>query len=417
MKPSVDVVVIGAGPSGSVAAAYLASRGYSVEIVERTHFPRFSIGESLLPQSMPLLEEAGLLDCVLDAQFQFKDGAVFRRGDEEQSLDFRDKSAMGWDTTFQVKRERFDQILVNGAASKGARVTFGEEVTRFAPDDTGVILGIRNASGEEREIHARFALDASGFGRVLARLLSLDRPSDFPVRNAVFCHVRDNIGDPTFDRNKILISIHPTNAAIWYWLIPFADGTSSIGAVGPEADLASAGADAHAQLFNLVAQSGRMQELLADAEMIRPAAQIGGYARTVDRLTGRGFALLGNAAEFLDPVFSSGVTIALKSAILAGRALDRQFKGETVDWQSDFEGPLMVGVNAFRSYVESWYDTSLQDIIFAQPRRATGVKRQIISVLAGYAWDESNPFVREPKRHLESVRQLCGTDLAEAEIM
>src|SRR5262245_46902546 len=96
MSSAVDVLVIGAGPSGTVAAAYLASRGYSVEVVERVHFPRFSIGESLLPQSMGFLEAAGLLDCVLAAKFQFKNGAVFRRGAEEQSFDFRDKLAPGW---------------------------------------------------------------------------------------------------------------------------------------------------------------------------------------------------------------------------------------------------------------------------------------------------------------------------------
>ncbi len=406
MKINTDVVVIGAGPSGSVAAAYLAARGYRVEVVERVHFPRFSIGESLLPQSMTLLEEAGLLDQVISGNFQYKDGAVFRRGDEEQSLDFHDKSAIGWDTTFQVKRELFDQILARGAADKGANVTFGEEVTHFSPGEDGVSVRTRNEDGSEREITARFALDGSGFGRVLARLLSLDAPSDFPLRKAVFSHAKDNIEDPSFDRNKILITVHPTNPSIWYWLIPFSEGISSFGAVGPEAELTAAGADAQTQLDTLVSQADRMRDLLARAEQIRPAGTIAGYARKVDRLTGPGFALLGNAAEFLDPVFSSGVTIALKSAILAGRALDRKFKGETVDWVADFETPLQIGVSAFRSYVEGWYDGSLQQVIFAQPKRTTEVKRMIISVLAGYAWDTSNPFVRDPKRYLTSVLQL-----------
>ncbi len=161
-----------------------------------------------------------------------------------------------------------------------------------------------------------------------------------------------------------------------------AGGISSIGAVGPGADLAAAGADAQSQLFNLIAQASRMNTLLENAEQIRPAGTLVGYACNVDRLTGPGFALLGNAAEFLDPVFSSGVTIALKSAILAGRALDRRLQGETVDWMADFETPLKVGVNAFRAYVEGWYDGSLQEIIFAQPKRDTDVKRKIISVLA-----------------------------------
>ena len=300
MKVNTDVVVIGAGPSGSVAASYLAARGYSVEVIERVHFPRFSIGESLLPQSMTLLDEAGLLDRVIGGNFQYKDGAVFRRGSEEQSLDFHDKSAIGWDTTFQVKREVFDQILARGAAEKGANVTFGEEVTHFTPGEDGVSVRTRNEDGSEREIAAKFALDGSGFGRVLARLLSLDAPSDFPVRKAVYSHVKDNIEDPSFDRNKILITVHPTNSSIWYWLIPFSEGICSIGAVGPESDLSAAGTDNQTQLDNLISQAGRMRGLLARAEQIRPAGMIAGFARKVDKLTGPGFALLGNAAEFLD---------------------------------------------------------------------------------------------------------------------
>lgn len=410
MTTTTDVIVIGAGPSGSAAGAYLASRGYRVHILERVHFPRFSIGESLLPQSMSFLEEAGLLDCVLAANFQFKDGAVFRRGAEEVSLDFREKIGAGWGTTFQVKRDVFDDVLVRGAVAKGAQLSFGEEVTAFSSRNNTVCLGVRNEAGIEREMTARFVLDGSGFGRVLARLLSLDHPSDFPVRKAVFCHVRDNIDDPTFDRNKILISVHPSNPAIWYWLIPLADGLSSIGAVGPEKDLLDAGPDPQSQLFGLVSQADRMHAVLRSAEQIRPAATIAGYARKVEHLFGEGFALLGNAAEFLDPVFSSGVTIALKSSILAARVLDRQLRGESADWMEEFERPLMIGIDAFRAYVEAWYDASLQELIFRQPKASTDIKRKIISVLAGYAWDLDNPFVHSPKRYLTAVAELTGAN-------
>lgn len=406
MNTDTDVIIIGAGPSGSAAAAYLATRGHRVRVLERSHFPRFSIGESLLPQCMAFLEQAGLLEEVLSARFQFKDGAVFRRGDEEVSLDFRDKSNDGWSTTFQVRRDIFDQVLAQGAASKGAAVTFGQEVVSFAVDDGLVRLRIRSESGKERDMTARFALDGSGYGRVLARLLVLDRPSDFPMRKAVFCHVKDNIADPTFDRNKILISVHPSNASIWYWLIPLADGLSSIGAVGPGCDLSEAGPDPQSQLFGLISHADRMHALLTRAEQVRPAEAIAGYARKVDRLFGDGFALLGNAAEFLDPVFSSGVTIGLKSAVLAATALDRQLNGQPVDWMEEFERPLMIGINAFRAYVEGWYDESFQGIIFRQPKATTDIKRKIISVLAGYAWDLDNPFVRAPRRYLAAVREL-----------
>src|SRR5690349_601887 len=143
MLKQTDVVVVGAGPSGAVAAALLVSRGYRVEVFERGHFPRFSIGESLLPQSMTFLEQAGLLDRVSAAGFQFKDGAVFRRRDEEQSLDFGEKSAEGWSTTFEVRRDLFDQVLIEGAIKKGAIVSFGTEVTDFEPGRPYVRLRTR----------------------------------------------------------------------------------------------------------------------------------------------------------------------------------------------------------------------------------------------------------------------------------
>jgi flavin-dependent dehydrogenase len=151
-----------------------------------------------------------------------------------------------------------------------------------------------------------------------------------------------------------------------------------------------------------------MNDLLANADVVRPAGAIAGYASNVKRLSGPGFALLGNAAEFLDPVFSSGVTIALKSAILAGRILDRKFRGQHVDWTEEFEQPLRIGIETFRAFVEGWYDGSLQELIFSQPKRENVVRRKIVSVLAGYAWDTDNPFVRHPKRYLNAVSDLVA---------
>jgi flavin-dependent dehydrogenase len=403
-----DVVIIGAGPAGSVAASLLVQRGWKVEVVERQHFPRFSIGESLLPQSMMFLEEAGLLADVEAEGFQFKDGAAFDNGVKKTSIYFPDKSAPGPATTFQVRRDKFDAILAKGAAKKGATVTFGEEVIAFVSDADGAVVTARNEAGEVRRIEARFALDASGFGRVLSRMLDLETPSDFPTRRAVFCHVKDNITEPSFDRNKILVSVHPTNPEIWYWLIPLADGLSSLGAVGPEAALAAAGADDHERLWNLAREAEFMAHVLAESEQIRPTATIIGYACSVKSLVGPSYALLGNAAEFLDPVFSSGVTIAMKSASLASDLIDRQFRGEPADWQREFTEELYVGIETFRACVEAWYNGVLQQIIFNRPESMTDVTKMLTSVLAGYAWDRQNSIVKEPKRFLRLVAELCA---------
>jgi flavin-dependent dehydrogenase len=124
-------------------------------------------------------------------------------------------------------------------------------------------------------------------------------------------------------------------------------------------------------------------------------------------MAGPGFALLGNAAEFLDPVFSSGVTIAMRSASMAAATLHRQFSGESVDWKHDFEEPLRKGVDCFRAYVEAWYDGRFQKVVFHQGQTPE-IRRMISSVLAGYAWDESNPFVAQPQRRLNSIVAWVG---------
>lgn len=407
-KLNPDVVIIGAGPAGSVAAAMLVDAGFSVEVLERVHFPRFSIGESLLPQAMEWIAEADLLRDVVEAGFQHKNGAIFRCGDKEECFDFRTKSANGWGTTFQVRRDKFDDLLVRGAVRKGAKVSFGQTVVAMQPDPIMPRLTVRDEAGAERDITARFVLDASGFGRVLARLLDLETPTSFPNRMSIFTHVEDNIPVRAYDRNKILITVNPLNSEIWYWLIPLADGLCSMGVVGKPEHLLPYGSTREEQLSALVAESGLMSELLVNAKRVRDVGEISGYACRVSSLTGDGYALLGNAGEFLDPVFSSGVTIALKSASLATHTLIKQLNGEAPDWDAEFSRPLCRGVDVFRAYVGGWYDGSLQKIIFSGRTDANQVKGMITSVLAGYAWDEMNPFVREPSKYLAMVKSLCG---------
>lgn len=401
-----DVAVIGAGPAGAVSAALLAEKGWTVRVFERQHFPRFSIGESMLCQTMQLLEDVGLYDDIKQAGFQYKDGAAFAWGDRYTDIYFPNKSAPGQDTTFQVRREKFDEVLIGAAARRGAKVSFGDSVTAFESDAAGARLTVQSESGDVADVQARFCLDGSGFGRILPRLLNLELASSFDKRRSVFRHVHDHADNASFDRNKILVTINPDEPQIWYWMIPLADGLTSVGVVGPDADIASAGANAEERLDALLPRAELMSRILSKSTIARPAGEIIGFSANVKSLFGPSYALLGNAAEFLDPVFSSGVTIALKSAVLAAGLVDRQLKGEAVDWQKDFADDLKVGVEAFRACVAAWYDGSLQRIIFDRPRADTKVTAYITSILAGYAWDQSNPIVREPARFLRLVDEL-----------
>ena len=401
-----EILIMGAGPAGSVAAGLLRQQGRQVLLIEKEQFPRFSIGESLLPQSMTYIEEAGYLQDVVEAGFQYKNGAAFQRGDKYTTFDFRDKFSGGWGTTYQVQRATFDDVLAKAAAKAGAEVRYQHKVETVDICGEHPLVQVRSPEGELYQISAKFLLDASGFGRILPRLLDLETPSNFPVRGAYFTHIQDNIPAGSFDRSKILVSVHPEHVDVWFWTIPFSNGRCSQGVVARTEFLNRYQGTEQERLQAIIAEVPSLSNLLRQAVWDTPARQLTGYAANVTSLVGRNFALLGNAGEFLDPVFSSGVTIAVKSASLAAAAIAREWAGETVDWQADYAIPLKRGVDAFRAFVESWYAGGFQDVIF-HPHPSDEVRRMISSILAGYAWDTKNPYVAEPGR-LKTLEQLCA---------
>jgi flavin-dependent dehydrogenase len=400
-----QVVVIGAGPSGSIASALLKRRGHDVLVLERQKFPRFSIGESLLVHCLDFVAEAGMLEAVEAAGFQYKNGAAFVRNGEYADYDFGDRFTPGRPSTYQVERARFDKILADEAEKQGVEIRYEVEISAVSePDASGQRTLTARAlnGGATRAIEAGFILDASGFGRTLPKLLNLETPSKFPTRQALFTHLADHIPEGAFDRNKIRVTVHPEHDDVWFWLIPFSGGRTSLGVVAAKDFLDRYAGPPEQQLRSLVSEDRGLASLLADAIWDTPVRELHGYAANVTSMFGPGFALLGNAAEFLDPVFSSGVTIAMRSASMAAAVLHRQLSGATVDWKREFEVPLRKGIDCFRAYVEAWYDGRFQAIVF-HPGQTSEIRRMIASVLAGYAWDERNPFVADPQRRLNSI--------------
>lgn len=434
-----QVVVIGAGPAGSIASALLRRRRRDVLVLERQRFPRFSIGESLLVHCLDFVAEAGMLEAVDAAGFQYKNGAAFAWGERYGDFDFSESFTPGRASTYEVQRAAFDKLLADEAQRQGAEIRYETEIVAVECGAAGAQVTARSPDGSLHAVEADFVLDASGFGRILPRLLGLERPSEFPSRRSIFTHVADRIPEHApahapdcapgrvpdrapdhapdrtraplapgaFDRNKILITVHPEHRDVWYWLIPFSGGRASLGVVAREEFLQRYAGTADERLRRIVSEAPGLARLLSRADWDTPAREIGGYAARVSAMHGPGFALLGNAAEFLDPVFSSGVTIAMRSASMAVAVLDRQLSGAAVDWDRDFERPLRIGIDCFREFVSAWYDGRLQDIFFSG-NQAREVRRMICSILAGYAWDESNPFVAQPRRRLDVLAQLCA---------
>ena len=402
-----EVVITGAGPSGAVAAGLLRKQGHQVLVLEKETFPRFSIGESLLPQTMTYIEEAGMLKDVVEAGFQHKNGASFSWKGRITEFDFRDKFTEGWGTTYQVERGTFDKVLADAAQRMGADVRYRHQVTAVDVSGSPKVT-VKSDTGELYQVETKLILDASGFGRLLPRLLDLERPSNFPVRQAFFTHVEDRMARKSgFDRNKIRVAVHPEHMDVWYWVIPFSGGRCSLGVVAEAAFLDRYQGDEMTRLKTLVNEDPTLRELLANAVWDTPARTLRGYSSNVKQLCGPGYALLGNAGEFLDPVFSSGVTIALTSASLAAKCAHRELGGQKVNWEEDFAVPLRKGVDAFRTFVEAWYTGGFQKIIF-HPAPQPDIRRMICSILAGYAWDTKNPYVAESKRRLNVLEQVCA---------
>src|ERR1700744_609103 len=223
----IDVLVIGAGPAGTVAASIIHQAGYSVRIVEKQHFPRFVISESLLPRCMEALDEARFLYAVRAAGFQEKGGAKFEKNGVICDYSFADAFTPGWTWTWQVPRAEFDKILADTVASMGVPVSYGVAVTAvdFAADGSSV-----TSLDDGSSVAARFIVDGSGYGRVIPRLFGLDKPSSLPPRRAVFVHLRDLRRSMADEPNRITIIVH--KPGVWIWVIPFSNGVTSVGFVG-----------------------------------------------------------------------------------------------------------------------------------------------------------------------------------------
>ena len=366
----VDVLVIGGGPAGSTAATLLAEAGRRVLVVDRERFPHFHIGESLLPYSVRLFERLGVWQRMLDHGFQRKWGAhfLFEPGMEEVRLDFTRGLDREYPMALQVRRAELDHMLLGRSREAGAEVLEGTAVTRvlFA-GERAVGAELRGEAGAFT-VRARMVLDASGRDTVLGKQLGLKRRDKELSQAALFAHYDGALMGLGPDGGDILVVGGPYG---WFWLIPLDAETTSVGLVFPGRVMRERrGRDLETFFDDVVASSPTLSRRLAPARRISPVRPAADFSYRCSRLAGDGWALIGDAACFLDPVFSSGVHVALhtgeKAADCVARALARRGGVEHRDLVP-YERFALGGLDRFRRYILAYYDPGASSLFRTPP--------------------------------------------------
>ncbi len=364
MKDSYDCVIIGGGPSGSTAATLLADHGHSVLVLERSKFPRHHIGESLIPHTYWTLKRIGVLDKMKKSDFVVKESVQFvtASGKDSAPFFFPDRDPGEWSYTWQVERSRFDQMLMDNAREHGAEVmeqTAVREVIFKGDRAVGVRAVI---GGEPREICARVVIDASGQAGLLSRQLKL-RYGDEKLKNAaIYSYYKGALRDTGRNAGATLV-IATSQGGGWFWFIPLSNGVTSVGVVAPPSHLYNGrGDDPGAILDEEIANCPGVARRMAGAERVAQIYTTADFSYRSKRFAGDGWILIGDAFGFLDPLYSSGVMLALKSAEYAADAIhDALVAGDVSAARLGRDGArLAEGMQRIRQFVYAYYDPNFR---------------------------------------------------------
>ena len=385
---SCDVVVIGGGPAGSTAAALLARRGYRVVALEKAHHPRFHIGESLLPMNLPLFERLGVLEKV-HALGTFKRGADFEADNERGYNTFAFNRAIGRSPphAYQVWREDFDRMLFEHARECGADAREGHEALAFeqrGARDTRI--DVRTDDGRNYRIQARYLIDASGRDTFLSAKKRLRRKNDHHQSAAIFGHFRGAQARAGEDAGNI--SMYRFEHG-WMWMIPLPDGVMSVGAVCWPDYLKQRKGRAVEFLFDTLRKNPAMWRRLEHAELIGNQVRVtGNYSYDSTRIGGRGWVLIGDAFAFLDPVFSTGVYLAMSSAEQAAQVVDAALRRPAMEMAllHKLEKRMRAGMERFSFFIYRFNNPVLKRM-FGQPSNRFQLEQGVISMLAGDVFD------------------------------
>jgi flavin-dependent dehydrogenase len=378
-----DILIMGGGPSGSATATRLARKGYRTIVLEKDHHPRFHIGESLLPLSLPYLEELGILDAV-DQIGVRKYAAEFHSPYHGRHVTFAFGEAMAGDYpyAYEVKRSEFDELLFRNAGAAGAELLEGWRVESAECSDHRIeAVTAVNSQGERRRLTARFFVDATGRDTFLADALGTKRKNPKHKSAALYAHYRGaqrNEGEAEGN-----ISIYWFDKG-WFWMIPLKGDIMSVGAVLKPDYLKLREGSVNDFMAETIAMAPGVAERLKAAERISDVTGTGNYSYQSTRIRGENYLIVGDAYAFIDPVFSSGVHLALHGGFLASDTIVSVLESpKTADkMMQRYESDTRKSLGQFAWFIYRVTTPAVRDL-FMNPRDFFGMRRGIVSLLAG----------------------------------
>jgi flavin-dependent dehydrogenase len=391
---SYDVLVVGGGPSGSTVATVLAQHGLRVAIFEREAFPRFHIGESLLPANVPIFERLGCHEALRRAGFLVKPGASFYDEYEGRGINTFAFQVNAFHPPFayNVVRASFDDILLHNAARAGCIVHRQHTVRQPRIEPDKVVVQVNTPQGTPQTVQASVLVDASGRSALLGSTLGQRELLPDLGKVALFAHFQGTRRDPTIPDGNIRIHLVRDG---WIWWIPFANGTDSVGCVLHAKVVKERGGSVEALFNEVLATSPRLTQGLAPAHRITPVHTAANFSYRIIPVVGDRYLAIGDAAGFVDPIFSAGVFMAMRSAELAAEAIIRAFRRQDFSASAfrPYAARLQRGVTPFLAMIQRFYEPAFLDLFFSPtpPRR---LYHAVLWVLSGAAFDHQPLWLR-----------------------